>query len=71
MFEELDSSLPINPTIIRIMRVLRIARVLKILKAADGVQSLLNCVSDALPQVRYARLLIVLSSLWSLFASSS
>ena len=52
IFEELNSSLPINPTIIRIMRVLRIARVLKILKAAAGIQKLLNCVSEAIPQVQ-------------------
>ena len=51
IFEELNSALPINPTIIRIMRVLRIARVLKILKAADGIQKLLNCVTEAIPQV--------------------
>lgn len=51
IFEDLNSSLPINPTIIRIMRILRIARVLKILKAADGIQKLLNCVTEAIPQV--------------------
>jgi len=53
IFEELNSELPINPTIIRIMRVLRIARVLKILKAADGIQKLLNCVTEAIPQVSF------------------
>lgn len=60
VFEELNSSLPINPTIIRIMRVLRIARVLKILKAADGIQRLLNCVSQSLPQVGNLSMLFLL-----------
>ncbi|XP_066933924.1 voltage-dependent T-type calcium channel subunit alpha-1H-like isoform X2 [Clytia hemisphaerica] len=60
IFEELNSELPINPTIIRIMRVLRIARVLKILKAADGIQKLLNCVTEAIPQVGNLSMLFML-----------
>uniref|UniRef100_A0A8C1VDK8 Voltage-dependent T-type calcium channel subunit alpha n=1 Tax=Cyprinus carpio TaxID=7962 RepID=A0A8C1VDK8_CYPCA len=48
---DLNASLPINPTIIRIMRVLRIARVLKLLKMATGMRSLLDTVVQALPQV--------------------
>ncbi|RXM31060.1 hypothetical protein EOD39_7317 [Acipenser ruthenus] len=48
---EVNASLPINPTIIRIMRVLRIARVLKLLKMAVGMRSLLDTVMQALPQV--------------------
>uniref|UniRef100_A0A8C1TT94 Voltage-dependent T-type calcium channel subunit alpha n=1 Tax=Cyprinus carpio TaxID=7962 RepID=A0A8C1TT94_CYPCA len=48
---EVNASLPINPTIIRIMRVLRIARVLKLLKMAVGMRALLDTVIQALPQV--------------------
>uniref|UniRef100_A0A8C2UKP3 Voltage-dependent T-type calcium channel subunit alpha-1G n=1 Tax=Coturnix japonica TaxID=93934 RepID=A0A8C2UKP3_COTJA len=48
---EVNASLPINPTIIRIMRVLRIARVLKLLKMAVGMRALLDTVMQALPQV--------------------
>uniref|UniRef100_A0A3B4DQD5 Ion transport domain-containing protein n=1 Tax=Pygocentrus nattereri TaxID=42514 RepID=A0A3B4DQD5_PYGNA len=48
---DLNASLPINPTIIRIMRVLRIARVLKLLKMATGMRALLDTVVQALPQV--------------------
>uniref|UniRef100_W5LLA1 Calcium voltage-gated channel subunit alpha1 I n=1 Tax=Astyanax mexicanus TaxID=7994 RepID=W5LLA1_ASTMX len=48
---EINASLPINPTIIRIMRVLRIARVLKLLKMATGMRALLDTVVQALPQV--------------------
>ncbi|KAG2461110.1 CAC1G protein, partial [Polypterus senegalus] len=47
---EVNASLPINPTIIRIMRVLRIARVLKLLKMAVGMRALLDTVIQALPQ---------------------
>ncbi|XP_045076228.1 voltage-dependent T-type calcium channel subunit alpha-1I-like, partial [Coregonus clupeaformis] len=47
---DLNASLPINPTIIRIMRVLRIARVLKLLKMATGMRALLDTVVQALPQ---------------------
>uniref|UniRef100_A0A8B9KTV6 Calcium channel, voltage-dependent, T type, alpha 1G subunit n=1 Tax=Astyanax mexicanus TaxID=7994 RepID=A0A8B9KTV6_ASTMX len=50
---EVNASLPINPTIIRIMRVLRIARVLKLLKMAVGMRALLDTVIQALPQVGY------------------
>uniref|UniRef100_A0A7N6BEB4 Voltage-dependent T-type calcium channel subunit alpha n=1 Tax=Anabas testudineus TaxID=64144 RepID=A0A7N6BEB4_ANATE len=49
---DLNASLPINPTIIRIMRVLRITRVLKLLKMATGMRALLDTVMQALPQVR-------------------
>ncbi|KAG9350359.1 hypothetical protein JZ751_026714 [Albula glossodonta] len=49
---EVNASLPINPTIIRIMRVLRIARVLKLLKMAVGMRALLDTVIQALPQMR-------------------
>uniref|UniRef100_A0A3Q2YQZ6 Calcium voltage-gated channel subunit alpha1 H n=1 Tax=Hippocampus comes TaxID=109280 RepID=A0A3Q2YQZ6_HIPCM len=48
---DLNASLPINPTIIRIMRVLRITRVLKLLKMATGMRALLDTVMQALPQV--------------------
>uniref|UniRef100_A0A8C5BLU5 Voltage-dependent T-type calcium channel subunit alpha n=1 Tax=Gadus morhua TaxID=8049 RepID=A0A8C5BLU5_GADMO len=48
---EVNASLPINPTIIRIMRVLRIARVLKLLKMAVGMRALLDTVMQALPQL--------------------
>ncbi|XP_034043558.1 voltage-dependent T-type calcium channel subunit alpha-1I-like isoform X2 [Thalassophryne amazonica] len=47
---DLNASLPINPTIIRIMRVLRITRVLKLLKMATGMRALLDTVMQALPQ---------------------
>ncbi|KAK6312587.1 hypothetical protein J4Q44_G00182510 [Coregonus suidteri] len=47
---KMNASLPINPTIIRIMRVLRIARVLKLLKMATGMRALLDTVMQALPQ---------------------
>ncbi|XP_027874910.1 voltage-dependent T-type calcium channel subunit alpha-1H-like isoform X2 [Xiphophorus couchianus] len=47
---DLSASLPINPTIIRIMRVLRITRVLKLLKMATGMRALLDTVMQALPQ---------------------
>ncbi|XP_012892396.1 PREDICTED: voltage-dependent T-type calcium channel subunit alpha-1G isoform X12 [Dipodomys ordii] len=43
---EVNASLPINPTIIRIMRVLRIARVLKLLKMAVGMRALLDTVGN-------------------------
>ncbi|XP_029570707.1 voltage-dependent T-type calcium channel subunit alpha-1G-like [Salmo trutta] len=51
---EVNASLPINPTIIRIMRVLRIARVLKLLKMAVGMRALLDTVMQALPQASSA-----------------
>ncbi|XP_064414921.1 voltage-dependent T-type calcium channel subunit alpha-1H [Latimeria chalumnae] len=57
---EINASLPINPTIIRIMRVLRIARVLKLLKMATGMRSLLDTVVQALPQVGNLGLLFML-----------
>uniref|UniRef100_A0A8C1Q4L9 Voltage-dependent T-type calcium channel subunit alpha n=1 Tax=Cyprinus carpio TaxID=7962 RepID=A0A8C1Q4L9_CYPCA len=57
---DLNASLPINPTIIRIMRVLRIARVLKLLKMATGMRSLLDTVVQALPQVGNLGLLFML-----------
>ncbi|XP_016313568.1 voltage-dependent T-type calcium channel subunit alpha-1I-like, partial [Sinocyclocheilus anshuiensis] len=57
---EISASLPINPTIIRIMRVLRIARVLKLLKMATGMRALLDTVVQALPQVGNLGLLFVL-----------
>ncbi|CAL1601218.1 unnamed protein product [Knipowitschia caucasica] len=57
---DLNASLPINPTIIRIMRVLRITRVLKLLKMATGMRSLLDTVMQALPQVGNLGLLFML-----------
>uniref|UniRef100_A0A674C9Q5 Calcium voltage-gated channel subunit alpha1 I n=1 Tax=Salmo trutta TaxID=8032 RepID=A0A674C9Q5_SALTR len=62
VLEEIDynASLPINPTIIRIMRVLRIARVLKLLKMATGMRALLDTVVQALPQVGNLGLLFML-----------
>ncbi|XP_064818668.1 voltage-dependent T-type calcium channel subunit alpha-1H-like [Oncorhynchus masou masou] len=57
---DLNASLPINPTIIRIMRVLRIARVLKLLKMATGMRALLDTVVQALPQVGNLGLLFML-----------
>ncbi|XP_077461225.1 voltage-dependent T-type calcium channel subunit alpha-1H-like isoform X2 [Stigmatopora argus] len=57
---DLNASLPINPTIIRIMRVLRITRVLKLLKMATGMRSLLDTVIQALPQVGNLGLLFML-----------
>ncbi|KAM3865195.1 voltage-dependent T-type calcium channel subunit alpha-1H-like [Diretmus argenteus] len=57
---EMNASLPINPTIIRIMRVLRIARVLKLLKMATGMRALLDTVMQALPQVGNLGLLFML-----------
>ncbi|XP_038675349.1 voltage-dependent T-type calcium channel subunit alpha-1H isoform X3 [Scyliorhinus canicula] len=57
---EMNASLPINPTIIRIMRVLRIARVLKLLKMATGMRALLDTVVQALPQVGNLGLLFML-----------
>ncbi|XP_056315197.1 voltage-dependent T-type calcium channel subunit alpha-1I-like [Danio aesculapii] len=57
---EISASLPINPTIIRIMRVLRITRVLKLLKMATGMRALLDTVVQALPQVGNLGLLFVL-----------
>ncbi|KAM6971870.1 voltage-dependent T-type calcium channel subunit alpha-1H-like [Aplochiton taeniatus] len=57
---DLNASLPINPTIIRIMRVLRIARVLKLLKMATGMRALLDTVMQALPQVGNLGLLFML-----------
>ncbi|KAG2455767.1 CAC1H protein, partial [Polypterus senegalus] len=57
---EINASLPINPTIIRIMRVLRIARVLKLLKLATGMRALLDTVVQALPQVGNLGLLFML-----------
>ncbi|XP_031666905.1 voltage-dependent T-type calcium channel subunit alpha-1I-like [Oncorhynchus kisutch] len=62
ILEEIDynASLPINPTIIRIMRVLRIARVLKLLKMATGMRALLDTVVQALPQVGNLGLLFML-----------
>uniref|UniRef100_A0A8D2ZTH4 Voltage-dependent T-type calcium channel subunit alpha n=1 Tax=Scophthalmus maximus TaxID=52904 RepID=A0A8D2ZTH4_SCOMX len=57
---EVNASLPINPTIIRIMRVLRIARVLKLLKMAVGMRALLDTVMQALPQVGNLGLLFML-----------
>uniref|UniRef100_UPI00358FD224 voltage-dependent T-type calcium channel subunit alpha-1H-like n=1 Tax=Myxine glutinosa TaxID=7769 RepID=UPI00358FD224 len=57
---ELNASLPINPTIIRIMRVLRIARVLKLLKMATGMRALIDTVVQALPQVGNLGLLFLL-----------
>ncbi|KAG5262315.1 hypothetical protein AALO_G00273860 [Alosa alosa] len=57
---EVNASLPINPTIIRIMRVLRIARVLKLLKMAVGMRALLDTVIQALPQVGNLGLLFML-----------
>ncbi|XP_037610915.1 voltage-dependent T-type calcium channel subunit alpha-1G isoform X4 [Sebastes umbrosus] len=66
--EEIDgNSLPINPTIIRIMRVLRIARVLKLLKMAVGMRALLDTVMQALPQVGNLGLLFML--LFFIFAA--
>uniref|UniRef100_A0A8C9WAX5 Calcium voltage-gated channel subunit alpha1 H n=1 Tax=Scleropages formosus TaxID=113540 RepID=A0A8C9WAX5_SCLFO len=56
---EINASLPINPTIIRIMRVLRIARVLKLLKMATGMRALLDTVVQALPQVLSVALVTV------------
>ncbi|XP_038568913.1 voltage-dependent T-type calcium channel subunit alpha-1I isoform X1 [Micropterus salmoides] len=57
---DLNASLPINPTIIRIMRVLRITRVLKLLKMATGMRALLDTVIQALPQVGNLGLLFML-----------
>ncbi|XP_060754243.1 voltage-dependent T-type calcium channel subunit alpha-1H [Neoarius graeffei] len=57
---DLNASLPINPTIIRIMRVMRIARVLKLLKMATGMRALLDTVVQALPQVGNLGLLFML-----------
>ncbi|XP_068582968.1 voltage-dependent T-type calcium channel subunit alpha-1H-like [Cebidichthys violaceus] len=57
---DLNASLPINPTIIRIMRVLRITRVLKLLKMATGMRALLDTVMQALPQVGNLGLLFML-----------
>ncbi|KAM7010209.1 voltage-dependent T-type calcium channel subunit alpha-1H-like [Tautogolabrus adspersus] len=57
---EMNASLPINPTIIRIMRVLRITRVLKLLKMATGMRALLDTVMQALPQVGNLGLLFML-----------
>ncbi|XP_045075163.1 voltage-dependent T-type calcium channel subunit alpha-1H-like [Coregonus clupeaformis] len=57
---KMNASLPINPTIIRIMRVLRIARVLKLLKMATGMRALLDTVMQALPQVGNLGLLFML-----------
>uniref|UniRef100_A0A1A8CTJ1 Calcium channel, voltage-dependent, T type, alpha 1I subunit n=1 Tax=Nothobranchius kadleci TaxID=1051664 RepID=A0A1A8CTJ1_NOTKA len=57
---DLSASLPINPTIIRIMRVLRITRVLKLLKMATGMRALLDTVVQALPQVGNLGLLFML-----------
>uniref|UniRef100_A0A673FLB8 Voltage-dependent T-type calcium channel subunit alpha n=1 Tax=Sinocyclocheilus rhinocerous TaxID=307959 RepID=A0A673FLB8_9TELE len=57
---EISASLPINPTIIRIMRVLRIARVLKLLKMATGMRALLDTVVQALPQMSSAPLFVLL-----------
>uniref|UniRef100_H3DNA2 Calcium voltage-gated channel subunit alpha1 Ib n=1 Tax=Tetraodon nigroviridis TaxID=99883 RepID=H3DNA2_TETNG len=54
---ESNASLPINPTIIRIMRVLRIARLLKM---ATGMRALLDTVVQALPQVGNLGLLFML-----------
>ncbi|XP_039643852.1 voltage-dependent T-type calcium channel subunit alpha-1G isoform X9 [Perca fluviatilis] len=66
--EEIDgNTLPINPTIIRIMRVLRIARVLKLLKMAVGMRALLDTVMQALPQVGNLGLLFML--LFFIFAA--
>uniref|UniRef100_A0A2K5HBN3 Voltage-dependent T-type calcium channel subunit alpha n=1 Tax=Colobus angolensis palliatus TaxID=336983 RepID=A0A2K5HBN3_COLAP len=64
---EVNASLPINPTIIRIMRVLRIARVLKLLKMATGMRALLDTVMQALPQVGNLGLLFML--LFFIFAA--
>ncbi|XP_053153945.1 voltage-dependent T-type calcium channel subunit alpha-1G isoform X2 [Hemicordylus capensis] len=64
---EVNASLPINPTIIRIMRVLRIARVLKLLKMAIGMRALLDTVMQALPQVGNLGLLFML--LFFIFAA--
>ncbi|XP_004684422.1 PREDICTED: voltage-dependent T-type calcium channel subunit alpha-1G isoform X23 [Condylura cristata] len=64
---EVNASLPINPTIIRIMRVLRIARVLKLLKMAVGMRALLDTVMQALPQVGNLGLLFML--LFFIFAA--
>ncbi|OCT62923.1 voltage-dependent T-type calcium channel subunit alpha-1G isoform X2 [Xenopus laevis] len=64
---EVNASLPINPTIIRIMRVLRIARVLKLLKMAVGMRALLDTVLQALPQVGNLGLLFML--LFFIFAA--
>ncbi|XP_059387042.1 voltage-dependent T-type calcium channel subunit alpha-1G-like isoform X10 [Carassius carassius] len=64
---EVNASLPINPTIIRIMRVLRIARVLKLLKMAVGMRALLDTVIQALPQVGNLGLLFML--LFFIFAA--
>ncbi|CAF3877318.1 unnamed protein product [Rotaria magnacalcarata] len=52
--------LPINPTLIRVIRVLRIARVLKLLKMAKGIQTLLDTIMEALPQVGNLSLLFLL-----------
>ncbi|CAH3158249.1 unnamed protein product, partial [Porites evermanni] len=60
VLEEMNSELPINPTIIRVMRVLRIARVLKLLKTAEGIRKLLDTVAEALPQVGNLGLLFLL-----------
>ena len=61
-FDKLSSksTIPINPTLIRVMRVLRIARVLKLLKMAKGIRSLLDTVIQALPQVGNLGLLFFL-----------
>nr|XP_017214025.2 voltage-dependent T-type calcium channel subunit alpha-1G isoform X7 [Danio rerio] len=64
---EVNASLPINPTIIRIMRVLRITRVLKLLKMAVGMRALLDTVMQALPQVGNLGLLFML--LFFIFAA--
>ncbi|XP_063315039.1 voltage-dependent T-type calcium channel subunit alpha-1G [Pelobates fuscus] len=64
---EVNASLPINPTIIRIMRVLRITRVLKLLKMALGMRALLDTVLQALPQVGNLGLLFML--LFFIFAA--
>jgi len=67
VLEEMNSELPINPTIIRVMRVLRIARVLKLLKTAEGIRKLLDTVAQALPQVANLGLLFLL--LFFIFAA--
>jgi len=51
LMDVLDSTSPVNPSILRIMRVFRIVRILKLLKTAQGVRALLHCVFQSLGQI--------------------
>lgn len=48
---DLDATIGINPTVLRVLRVFRLTRILRVLRASPGVQALLETIAAAMDQV--------------------